>query len=389
MAALYLHIGTPKTGTSAIQRFLPLNNELLQEQGFCYPDLGYRFPGIGKNRNAHFLVYRQSCKLKSEEETTQIRRLEDEQFCEGLDKIKELTETYPNVILSDENIWNGYWKRDNFWYVLKDELSKRGIDLKVIVYLRRQDLLIESYWSQQVKETSQVSFNEYLESEMYSYFKLDYYAQLTHIANVVGKENIIVRAYEKNQYEGNGNTLISDFLKVLGLELNTRYEHADIIANTSLYGKYLEIKRILNGIDCFCTKMNWAVKYLRAIQEEEESNIGLSECQYFTYAQQIVFLNKYKDGNEAVAKEFMNREDGKLFYDEIKKRNDDEKSYSSEELVLICGRMLELQHEDLNNKLESEREDSKNKIAALKNSLAWAKRPLYRKIGGKIFHLFK
>lgn len=389
MGTLYLHIGTPKTGTSAIQRFLPLNGELLQEQGFCYPDFGYRYPLVNDNRNGHFLVARQSSKGLSEEETEQLRQSENNRFYEGLDKVKELMETYPNVILSDENVWNGYIKRENFWTVLKDALTERGIDLKVIVYLRRQDSVIESYWLQRVKEKLQTSFEEYIDTGKYNFFKLDYYTQLKEISEVIGKENIIVRAYEKQQYEGNGNSLMSDFLKVLGLELDSRYQYADIVANTRLYGKFLEVKRIFNAMECY-QSVNWSVKYLKMVQEEEEAKFGVPNCKYFAYDKQVAFLKEYEESNAAVAREFMNREDGVLFRDEIKKDGDaDEKTYSTDELVLICGRMLELMHEEYTDRIEHMREDYTNKIEALKRSLAWAKRPLYRKIGGKIYHIFK
>lgn len=390
MATLYLHIGTPKTGTSAIQKFLPLNKELLEEQGYCYPDFGFRYPGIGIYRNAHFMVYRHKRdNSESEEEFEANRKAEDERFIEGLDKLKDLSETFPNIIMSDENIWNGYVKREDFWETLKKELTDRGIDLKVIVYLRRQDLVLESYWSQQVRETMQISFQEYVNSNEYSFFKLDYYDRLKSIAKIVGKENIIVRAYEKQQYEGNGNTLISDFLKVIGLELDDRYESADMIVNTSLHGKYLEIKRILNSMECFSTKLNWSVKYLKKAQEEYEAENGSLKCDYMGYDECIAFLGKYKSGNEAVAREFMDRKDGELFRDEISKGKSSAESYSAEEMVLICGRMLELQNEDnlikiqrLNDKLDA----MEARLERMKISLEYAKRPLYRKIGGKIYY---
>lgn len=390
MATLYLHIGTPKTGTSAIQKFLPLNKELLEEQGYCYPDFGYRYPGIGIYRNAHFMVYRYKKELcESEEEIEANRKKEDERFIEGLDKIKDLSETFPNIIMSDENIWNGYIKRKKFWKSLKNGLTERGIDLKVIVYLRRQDLVLESYWSQQVRETMQISFQEYVNSDEYGFFKLDYYDRLKSIAMVVGKENIIVRAYEKQQYEGSGNTLISDFLKVIGLELDERYESADMVVNSSLHGRYLEIKRILNSMDCFRTKLNWAVKYLKKAQEEYEAKNGSLKCEYMSYDERIDFLKNYNETNTSVAKEFLNREDGRLFYDEIKKVDGSAESYSVEEMVLICGRMLELQNEDNQKKIEhmnDKLESMEARIERLKISLEYAKRPLYRKIGGKIYY---
>lgn len=44
---IILHIGTPKTGTTAIQRFLIENESLLQQNGYSYP----RLPGKGSIPN--------------------------------------------------------------------------------------------------------------------------------------------------------------------------------------------------------------------------------------------------------------------------------------------------------------------------------------------------
>lgn len=373
MGTLYLHIGTPKTGTSAIQKFLRLNGEILKEQGFCYPDLGYRFPKIRKYRNAHFLIYRQSCKGLSKEEKKEIRKAEDKQFHDGLDKIKELMETYPNVILSDENIWNGYSKRNKFWATLTKALEERGIHLKVIVYLRRQDLLVESYWLQRVKGTSwHMDFHEYISSGKYKDFKLNYYGRLQRIAGFAGKENILVRVYEKQQWAE--NTLLEDFFQCVGLEMNDKFMNPDFVVNTRLSGSCLEVKRILNQNDYFRGKKAWVIKDLKTVQNE----IGHSKCKYFNYQEQLVFMKQYEKCNEAVAREYLHRRDGILFRDEISPKGDTEgEKYSSEELVLICGKLLELEH----TKMESQLDD-------MKKSLARAKRPLIKKIIQKIYHIF-
>ncbi|HHY1340405.1 TPA: hypothetical protein ACV09T_001846, partial [Campylobacter jejuni] len=34
----YIHIGTPKTGTTSIQKFLTLNREILKQNGYYYPN---------------------------------------------------------------------------------------------------------------------------------------------------------------------------------------------------------------------------------------------------------------------------------------------------------------------------------------------------------------
>ena len=372
MGTLYLHIGTPKTGTSAIQKFLMKNGETLKEQGFCYPDFGYRYPQIRKQRNAHFMVYRQKCKSQSEEEKREIRQAEEKQFYEGLDKIKELMDTYPNVIMSDENIWNGYVKRKSFWKLLTEALKERGIDLKVIVYLRRQDLLVESYWLQRVKGTSwEMDFQEYITSGKYKEFKLNYYKRLQSIANFAGKENVIVRVYEKQQWEG--HTLIQDFFHCVGLKMNDKFVDEDMMVNTRLSGSCLEVKRILNQSEYFREERGWLIKDLKTVQNE----IGHSKCKYFTYEEQIAFLKQYEESNAAVAREFMNRQDGILFREGVSQTGDmAQENYSPEELVLICGKVLELQNEEMENQLEE-----------MKKNLVYARRPFIKKVLDKIHRI--
>ena len=45
MNKLYLHLGTPKTATTAIQYFLHDNNDRLRDIGYEYPDMQSDFPG--------------------------------------------------------------------------------------------------------------------------------------------------------------------------------------------------------------------------------------------------------------------------------------------------------------------------------------------------------
>lgn len=56
MKTLYLHIGTPKTGTSAIQIFCKDNQEALKKQGYYYPIFDFKYFNVKTVRNAHFLL---------------------------------------------------------------------------------------------------------------------------------------------------------------------------------------------------------------------------------------------------------------------------------------------------------------------------------------------
>lgn len=51
MKTLYIHIGTPKTGTTSIQNFCGLNREKLKEQGVLYPIMNYHYERKSVNRN--------------------------------------------------------------------------------------------------------------------------------------------------------------------------------------------------------------------------------------------------------------------------------------------------------------------------------------------------
>lgn len=76
-----------------------------------------------------------------------------DEYAPTLDKIAELGKTYDRILISDEGIWKISKKRENFWSDLKSDLTDRGLDLKLIVYLRRQDSFVQSMYAQRVKET--------------------------------------------------------------------------------------------------------------------------------------------------------------------------------------------------------------------------------------------
>ena len=57
MAKAYLHIGTPKTGTTSLQRFLSANSRLLEESGFLFPKFGFSYPNVSSYRNGYFISF--------------------------------------------------------------------------------------------------------------------------------------------------------------------------------------------------------------------------------------------------------------------------------------------------------------------------------------------
>lgn len=342
MKTLYLHIGTPKTGTSTIQYFCRKNDDFLLQHGLCYPDLGFRFPGIGQNRNAHFISH----KIYDE----QKNRLFEEEAREresGFKKLEKLFARQDRIVLSDEHLWNEKEIDESRLQSIRERMAKTGVTVKAIVYLRPQEQVIQSYWAQQVKEGMQLSFSQYIQQEKYRYFQLDYQKRLQVFAHALERENIIVRCYEKGQYQGAEQTILSDFLHIFDIALTEECKDSNVLQNTSLRGIYLEAKRLLNQNPAFCTKQNFIVKRLLAIQESRKGDSLHRAVNYFSKEEREQCSLRYASGNEAIAREYLERTDGKLFYDKLDVDEADH-AFSLQDMTDICGQVIAMQEQEIN-----------------------------------------
>jgi len=75
---------------------------------------------------------------------------------------------------------------------------------------------------------------------------IDYYGILKRIEKYVGKENIIVRQFDRKKFVG--GTIYADFLNAVGLAYSDDYTIEQDTENISLTKNNLEIKRIVNGL---------------------------------------------------------------------------------------------------------------------------------------------
>ena len=293
MAAIYLHIGTPKTGTSSIQVALADNNRELNKQGITFPDLGYRYEGIRDQRNGHFLI--------------DVHDESGEDYIGAVKQLKELITQYEKIILTDESLWNNDRRIPKF----VADMKEAGAEVKIVVYFRRQDLYLQSQWAQDVKETMTWDFDYFLETTK---IRVDFYKQACVLAELVGKENLLVRVYERSQFIN--NDLVTDFFETVGI-VRTEEFVEEKTANPSLSGIYLEAKRLLNRTEAYANKTSFVVPYLLRIAEKNGEKASFSKNIYFSSRKQKEFLRKCEESNQMLAKEFLGREDGVLFKDMI------------------------------------------------------------------------
>lgn len=365
MFTVYLHIGMPKTGTSYIQKFLHDNNKILNKKGYCFPNFGITFDGIEVYRNGHFLV----CQMKNETGNRDYNS-EEKIFNSCFEKIKKLSKKYSKIIISDESIWdssNLNYSGD-LWSLLLKKAQEYNFKIKVVVYLRRQDLFIQSFWAQQVKGTCQLDFNEYIKTNDFKFIRLDYYTRLMEIASFVGKNNIIVRPYEIEQFKN--SSLVNDFLESIGLQLTEDYYLPPKRINISLEGAYLETKlRVNKAYEPLRIRRGFLIGDLKKVMNNNKKNPELAKrVNYFTYEEQLKFMEQYKTENQQVAKEFLNKEDYILFVNEIiKNEAESGVDYTHEQILGILGKVIT----NKNKEIERLKEDNKAKqqvIEQLKGS---------------------
>ena len=198
---IYIHIGTPKTGTTAIQRFLTQNNMLLAQRGIFYPIVGRLYSENQKQ------IY------NSENALTAINGhviFDRELFKEQLDIFAK--SDCSTMILSEENLFlhlhheNQLPYNDSFWELLSN------YEVKIIIYFRQSAEYLTSQWQEYIKLKLQQNFEDYLETTNYAECLKGFHNLLPR----VGLDNMIVRTYEPTRWLH--HNLIDDFLNAINIE---------------------------------------------------------------------------------------------------------------------------------------------------------------------------
>jgi hypothetical protein len=160
---LILHVGLHKTGTSAIQASLQHNEDTLLDRGFWLPPRLGRVDGGFQNL------------------ANLIRNVSTQAFLDQVTRDRAAD----RVIVSAENLSHILLRNDPS--ILSD--LGRVFDVKVIIFLRRQDFLLESAFSQMVK------FGPKANIETFDSYPFDFSELMKVIWDGVGVENTTVVIY--------------------------------------------------------------------------------------------------------------------------------------------------------------------------------------------------
>lgn len=366
MATLYLHIGLPKTGTTSLQHFLSENRSVLEKYRISYPDVGFRYVHALPQRNGHFLLASYTEASKDGKESPGA------EYLAGLDQIASMASDFDKIILSDESLWRNTPRFPNFWPNLKAELKKRNLDIRIVVYLRRQDLWVQSMWGQIVKMETTLDFQSFLDSDYC--MPTDYYAYLEFLSSFFGKDAMIVRLYENSQYRGKEKNIFSDFLDIFGLTIQDGFQVDEYNYNRSLNGSCLELRRRLNHF----SGMRDSTLLRKSIKEVYDNNLAADASlkgTWFLPGEQQAYLDTFSESNGKVALEYLGRKDRILFREPV----EDLPTYevSSEDLlddaILAYGRAFQVLEKE-NIKLKKELSKIQGDLAKMKKDVSTIKK---------------
>lgn len=284
-SVLSIHIGVPKTGTTAIQDFCALNRRELANQSLLYPalDKGHAHHGLMR------LVYQRQPNDQRMRRFDNFRRKIEKTTCE-------------RVLISSE-----------FAARLQDlsELRRllKDVPTRIIVYLRRQDDWLLSAYNQNVKSPSTLmddTFDEFAKRPHLER-RLNYENLLALWSEAFGFENLDVCVYEEEKRNGQ---LIRRFLERLGVNVNNE-KLCDVgHPNRALDRHSLEIVRICNSMKLDPSVSTTITKLL--IKNQVTKNRDSAIVSDF---QRRTILNAYRESNSNVAKRYLGRTDGRLFDD--------------------------------------------------------------------------
>lgn len=285
--ALYLHIGAHRTATTSIQRFMHHNRDPLIARGYLYPFGVARHFDIANRVLSHDLP---APDLASD--------LHERMLKNGTNR----------VVLSDEDI------------CMRPDISAFAglaevFDVRIVFTLRRQDLWLESWWSQNIKgqwnpDLAHKDFASFIRDRaQFHWIAYDNY--ITRLEKTFGRENIILNVFERSEMPDGP---AAAFCKAIGITDLTGFEAVQDV-NNSLTPLVTEIMRHLPLDQALPAHRGELVRACgaadRAVRPTKPAKLLLP------HDQRLAIMAEYEPGNAAIAERYFGRKN--LFRDPLPK----------------------------------------------------------------------
>jgi hypothetical protein len=240
---LLLHIGTEKTGTTVLQRWLYKNRDDLSSRG-VYLSETLDIPNNRKIVNffqGHFDDYSRKHDIVSQEDKSKFFK----GFLSNLEiEIKSASLNHDWMIITSEH-FHSRLKTDsqvrNFYNFISPLFNK----IKVICYMREQSEMRISKYSTVLKLESSQRIDEFESDITPESPYYDHLGAARRWKNVFGRENVELRIYDRDRFDD--GDICKDFVTALPVALDLgKPGSANPSDNESLYALEATAYRIIN-----------------------------------------------------------------------------------------------------------------------------------------------
>ena len=291
MTKLFVHIGTHRTATTSIQSYLYDNREALIEKGFLYPF----------EMRRHAIWFRKIADGRSSAAAFAERILSD---------LERLPSSVHSAIVSDEDI--------SFYpdlTILAD--LKKDFELHFVLYMRRQDLWLESWYLQNIKWQFDQRYRGLPFDGFYNrraeFHWMHYDRVVAQLETMVPRENIHLTVFERDQMPGGP---VPTFARVVSLGDTERFAEAEH-KNSSMSPLMTEFLRHL--------PLHQASAAFRGFIEQACARVDAADpgrrgsALYIDHAERARYLAEFAEGNAKLAKDYFGRD--QLFLEALPSAN--------------------------------------------------------------------
>lgn len=303
MPELLLHIGTHKTGTTSIQRFLSENRRELRNRGVWYPPTTVgRFP-------KHYAHHRIAHAIAGADEAFDIGDARH-----YFERVKKNSRGDERVLMSAEPMYRHVLqatpaesedgRNDGFArYVDAVGSCVDGFDVHILVMVRRQDHFVESLYAEQVLATGyERSIGRFLAER---HDLLDYQSRLGTWAERFGDDRVSVQVYEPTS---SAHSIEQMFVEWLGLAWDADSLEVGPKINVTPARTFVEFKRMMNfRAQDEAVSRQYRQWIERLSKRLDQSNVPGLGKRYLPPEDRARLLDECAVGNQAVAERFCGR----------------------------------------------------------------------------------
>ncbi|WP_261797980.1 hypothetical protein [Campylobacter volucris] len=291
----YLHIGTMKTGTTSIQKFLYLNRNLLKTQNYYYPISIKHHRRDDHNFFAH-KIYDFLCKNE---------KIENICYFFSVLKKEIIESNVKNIIISSENIQWLFFDKEKILHLRKILEYLGFVEIFIIVYLRESADLFISMCSELIKGGENYDYCYLNPNKLHSHYMVyDFKTSLSLWENIFNKKNLIIRLFDNTEFYN--KNLLKDFI----YSVNMKWDENFILPqkeneSLNLFGfellhrfNRLKLGGYLSGNPN--TLLYFVQKYTQKIKDLK-----------FQPSKEIIqsYIDHFEESNEWVRKEFFPHKD--------------------------------------------------------------------------------